>query len=94
MVQLSHPLTTSGKTIALTLQIFAGKVMSMLFSILSRFSSEDQLFFCLFVFVFPQLQSLSAVILDPREIKAVTAFIVSPCICHEIMRLDAVIFVF
>ena len=84
---------TSGKTIALTIQTFAGKVMSMLFSILSRFSSEDQLFF-LFVFVFPQLQSLSAVILDPREIKAVTAFIVSPCICHEIMELGAVIFVF
>ena len=43
---------------------------------------------------FSQLQSLSAVILDPREINAVTVFIVSPCICHEVMELDEIIFVF
>ena len=40
------------------------------------------------------LQSLSAVILEHRKIKSVTVFIVSPCICHEIKKLDAVIFVF
>ena len=38
MVQVSHPIMTSGKTIALNIQTFAGKVMSLLFSMLSRFS--------------------------------------------------------
>ena len=74
MVQLSHQLMISGKTIALTIQTFAGKVMSLLFSMLSRFfialSSKDQ---CLF---FSQQQSLSAVILEPRKIKPVSVFIV------------------
>ena len=102
-IQLSHPLKTSGKTIALILQTFASKVeMSMLFSILSKFLiaflPRTKCLFCsVFLFVclfFPLLQSLSAVILEPREINSVTAFIVSPCICHEIMELDAVIFVF
>ena len=37
MVQLSHPYTTTGKTIALTIQTFVGKVMSLLFNTLSRF---------------------------------------------------------
>ena len=93
---------TFGKTIALTLQIFAGKVIFMLFSILSRFSISFLLrtkcfyfvFVCLFVCLFSQLQSLSAVILEPTEINSVTAYIVSPSICHEIKELDAVIFVF
>ena len=40
------------------------------------------------------LQSPSAVILEPKKIKSVTAFIVSPSICHEVMRLDAMILVF
>ena len=75
---------TSGKTMALTIQTFAGKVMSLLFSMLSRFfialSSKDQ---CLF---FSQLQSLSPVILEPRIIKPITVFIVYPCICHEVME--------
>ena len=43
---------------------------------------------------FSQLQSLSVVILDPRKIKSVTVFIVSPCMCHEVMKLDAIILVF
>ena len=46
---------------------------------------------CLF---FSQLQSLSAVILDSRKIKPVTVFNASPCICHEVMELDVIIFVF
>ena len=80
---------TIGKTIALTRRTFVGKVMSLLFSMLSRF-----------VIVFlPRtkrlliswLQSPSAVILKPEKIKSVT---VSPSICHEVMGLDAVILVF
>ena len=59
-------ITTSGKTIALTIQTFAGKAISLLFSMLSRFfialSSKDQHLF------FSQLQSLSLVILEPRII--------------------------
>ena len=83
---------TSGKTMALTIQTFAGKVMSLLFSMLSRFfialSSKDQ---CLF---FSHLQSLSAVTLEPRNIKSLSVFIVSTGIFHEIMELYAMIFVF
>ena len=41
MVQLSHPYTTTGKTIALTLQTFVSKVMSLLFNTLSRFGGSD-----------------------------------------------------
>ena len=37
MIQLSHPYMTTGKTIALTIEIFAGKVMSLLFNMLSKF---------------------------------------------------------
>ena len=85
---------TSGKTIGLMIQIFVGKVMSLIFSMLSRFFIA---FLprtkCLFFFP-PQLQAPSAVILESRKIKSVTAFIVYPCIFHEIMDLDAVIFVF
>ena len=87
MVQLLYLYVTSGKTIALTIQTFAGKVMSLLFSrFFIAFLPSTK---CLFFFP-PQQQSLSAVILEPREIKSVTAFIVYPCIYHEIMELDAV----
>ena len=92
MVQLSHPYLTTGKTIALTRQIFVGKVMSLLFNIL----------FMLVIAFLPRskrlliswLQSPSAVILEPKEIKSVTVSIVSLSICHEVMGLDAMIFVF
>ena len=40
------------------------------------------------------LQSPSAMILEPKKIKSVTVSIVSPSICHEVMGLDARIFVF
>ena len=88
------PITTSGKTIALTIQTFAGKSMSLLFSMLSRF--EDRMHSFIFqgsVSLFSQLQSLSTVILEPRKIKLVTVFIASPCICHEVMEWDAMVFV-
>ena len=80
---------TIGKTIALTRQAFVGKVMSLLFNMLSRlviiFLEKSK---CLLI---SWLQSPSAVILEPRKIKLAT---VSPSICHEVMGLDAMILVF
>ena len=88
-VQLSHPYMTTGETIPLTRWTFVGKVMSLLFNMLSRFVIA---FFprskCPFI---SWLQSPSAVILEPKKIKSVT---VSPSICHEVMGLDAMILVF
>ena len=92
MVQLSHPYWTTGKTIALTRQTFVGKVMSLLFKMLSR----------LVIAFLPRskrlliswLQSPSAVILEPKKIKSATVSIVSPPVCHEVMRPDAMILVF
>ena len=80
MIQLSHPHMTTGKTIALTRQTFVGKVMSLLFNMLSTFVID---FLprskCLLI---SWLQSPSAVILEPPKIKSVTVFIVSPSVCH------------
>ena len=91
-VQLSHPYMTTGKTIALTRRIFVGKVMSLLFNMLSRlvitFLPKSK---CLLISL---LQSPSAVILEPRKIKSDTVSTVSPSICHEVMGPDAMIFVF
>ena len=83
---------TTGKTIALTIQTFVGKVMSLLFNMLSRFviaflPRSKHLFTS-------WLQSPSTVILEPKKIKAVTASTFSPSICHEVMGLDAIILVF
>ena len=92
MVPLSHPYMTTGKAITLTILTFINKMMSPLFSTLSRFviallpRSKH-------VFI-SWLQSLSSVILEPREIKSVTVSLVSSSICHEMMGLDAVILVF
>ena len=75
MVKLSHPYRITGKIIALTTQTFVGKVMSLLFNMLSRFviaflsKSKHLLISC--------LQSPSAVILEPKKIKSVTVSIVS-----------------
>ena len=93
MVQLSHPYPTTGKTIALTRRTFVGKVMSLLFSMLSRlvitFLPRIK---CLLI---SWLHSLSAVILEASpQIKSVTVSIVFPTICHEVMGLDAMILVF
>ena len=74
------------------MQTFVGKVMSLLFNTLSRFviaflSRSKHL-------LISWQQSLSTVILEPKKIKSVTVFIVSPSICHEVMGLDVTIFVF
>ena len=92
MVQLSHPYMTPGKTTALTRRTFVGKVMSLLFNMLSR----------LVITFLPRnkslsiswLQSPSAVILEPQKIKSLTVSIVSPSIFHEVMGPDAMILVF
>ena len=83
VVQLSHPYRTTGKTIALTRWTFVGRVMSLLFNMLSRFV----------ITFLPQskhlliswLQSPSAVILEPPKIKSDTASTVSPSTSHEVM---------
>ena len=91
-IQLSHPYMTTGKTIALTRQTFVGKVMSLLYTMLSRlviaFLPRSK---CLLI---SWLQSPSAVILEPLKIKSVTVSIVSPSICHEVMGPDVMILVF
>ena len=81
--QLSHPYTTTGKSIALTRWTFVSKVMALLFNILSK----------LVIAFLPRskrlliswLQSPSVVILEPKKIKSVTVSIVSPSIYHEVM---------
>ena len=92
MVQLSHPYMTTGKAIALTIQTFVGEVMSLLFNMLSRlvtaFLPRSK------SLLISRLQSPSAVILDPQNIKSLTVYIVSPSICHEVMGPDAMIFIF
>ena len=79
-------------SIALTRQTFVGKVMSLLFSMLSRlviaFLLRSK---CLLI---SWLQLPSAVILEPPKIKPITVYVVSPSICHEVMRPDAMILVF
>ena len=80
-VQLSHPYMSTGKTIALTRWTFVGKVMSLLFNMLSK----------LVITFLPRskrlliswLRSPSAVILEPRKIKSDTVSTVSPSISHE-----------
>ena len=91
-VQLSLPYMTRGKTIALAIQTFLGKIMSLLFNMLSR----------LVIVFLPRskhlliswLQSPYAMILESPEIKSVIVSIVSPPICHEVMGPDAMILVF
>ena len=92
IVQLSHPYMTSGRTIALTRWTFVGKVMSLLFNMLSRlviaFITRSK------HLLISWLQSPSAVILEPPKIKPFTVSIVSPSIYHEAMGPDAMISVF
>ena len=83
IVRLSHPYMTIGKTIVLTKWTFVGKVISLLFNMLSR----------LVIDFLPRskhlliswLQAASAVILEHQKIKSLTVSIVSPTICHELM---------
>ena len=78
-----HPYMTTGKTIGLTRWTFVGKVMSLLFNMLSR----------LVITFLPRskhlliswLQSSSSVILEPKKIKSVTVSIVSPSIFHDVL---------
>ena len=92
IVQLSHSHTTTGKTIALTRWTFVDKLMSLLFNMLSRlviaFLPRSKCLLLLW------LQLPSTVILEPKKIKSVTISSVSPSISHEVMRLDAMIFIF
>ena len=91
-VQLSHPYMTTGKTIALTRRTFVGKVMSLIFNMLSRlvttFLPRSKRL------LISWLQSPSAVILEPKKIKSDTVSTVSPSISHEVMGPDAMILVF
>ena len=92
IIQLSHPSMTTGKTIALTRRTSVGKLMPLLFNMLSR----------LVITLLPRskplliswLQSSSAVILEPRKIKSATVSTVSPSICHKGMGPDAMILVY
>ena len=91
IVQISHPYMTTRKTIALTRQTFVGKVMFLLFNMLSRlviaFLPRRK---CLLI---SWLQSTSAVILQSKKIKSLTVPIVSPSLCHEMMGPDSMILV-
>ena len=80
---------TTAKTIALTRQTSVGKLMSLLYNMLSR----------LVITFLPRskhlliswLQSLSTVILEPKKIKSVTVSTISPSICHDVMGPDGMI---
>ena len=91
-VQLSHPYMTTGKTIALTIWTFVGKVMSLLLNMLSRlvitFLPRSK---CLLI---SWLQSPSAVILEPPKLKSDTVSTVSPSVSHEVVGPDDLILVF
>ena len=92
MVQFSHPNMATGKSIAMTIWIFVGKVLYLLYNMLPR----------LVIAFLPMskhlliswLQSPSAVIWEPKNRESVTVSIVSPSICHEVMGPDAMILVF
>ena len=82
---------TAGKTIALTKWTFAGKVMALLFNMLSRLVT---VFFPRSKCLNSWVQSPSTVILEPKKIKSVTVSIVSLSIFHQVMGPDAMIFIF
>ena len=92
MVQLSHPYMTTGKTIALIIWTFVGKVICLLFKTLSRFD----------IAILPKskrllilwLQSPSTLTLEPKQMKSGTVSTFSPPICCEVIGLDAMILVF
>ena len=92
MIQISHPYMTTGKTISFDYTDLCWQSNVQIFNMLSKFA----------IAFLPRskcllsswLQSLCAVILEPKKIKSVPVSIVSPSICHEVMGLDAVIFIF
>ena len=92
MVQLSHLYMTTGKATALTIWTFVGKVISLLFNTLSRFAiaflPRSKCHLILW------LQSPSAVIFEPKEIKSALISTFLPSICYEVIASDAMILVF
>ena len=93
IVQLSHPYMTTGKTIALTRQTFVGKVMSLLFNMLSRLvigmlSSKQQAFFS-----FRAAVTIFSGFGAPEN-KVCHCFHCLPIACHEVLEPDAMIFIF
>ena len=90
IVQLSHPYTTTGRTIALIRLTCVGKGISLLFNMLSRlvitFLPKSK---CLLI---SWMQSPSAVILELKKIKSDTVSTVSPSISHEVMGLMGLCF--
>ena len=92
MIQLSHKYMTTRTTVALTIRTFVGKVMSLLFNMLSMFiiaflPRSNHLLISWF-------QSPSAVILEPKKRKSITVSTFSPSICYEVMGVDTMIYVF
>ena len=98
IIQLSHPYMSTGKTIVLTIWTFVGKVMSLLFNMLSRFiiaflPSRKHLLIL-------WLKSVCAVVLEPTHAppkiinKFVSAYTFSPSVCHAIVGQDVMILVF
>jgi len=91
MVHLSHTYMTTGKTIALTRQTFFGKIMSLLFNMLSQLvitfllRSKSLLI--------SWLQSPSTVLLKTKKLNSVTVSVVSPSMYHEVMGSNVIIFV-
>ena len=99
MVLLSQPYVTIGKTITLTIQTFASRVMCLLSihclglhsfpvkKLSSNFMASDLL-------LISRLQSPSMVILEPKKGKSITTSTFSPSICHEVMGLEAMMLAF
>ena len=83
---------TTGKAVTLIRWTFVGKVMSLLFNMLSKLVIIS--FQEVSIFLISWLQSPSAVILEPKKIKSDTVSTVYPSICHEVMGPDAMILVF
>ena len=86
MVQLSHPYMTTGKTRALTVQTFVGKVVSQYRFVIAFLQRSN----CLLI---SWLQSKFTVILEPKKIQSITVSTFSLSICHEVMGPDAMILV-
>ena len=91
IVQISHPYMTNGKTIALTRGTYVGKVMSLLFNMLSRLVIS-------FLLRSKRLNFIASVTIcsdfGAQKLKFVTLSTVSPSISNEMMGPDAMILVF
>ena len=100
MLQFLHLYMTTRKIIALTIWTFVGKVMPLLFNMPSSFvivflpRIKHLGSACFQVLLILWLQSLSTVALEPKKVKSVIVFTFPPSICHEVVGLDDMIFVF